>query len=353
MDEGEPRSKGHSTGVSESSLSRRSFFSLVSLIPLVGLAIGVAERQAEKAERKEEKGKWQFVEVVHTRVFAAGPGGGNPCPVVLSADHLSLHEMQALSQKFGLDTVFILTPRSKHADIRLRYFVPQHEMGVSGHATVAAITVARRDGQLKSKLVQVETLNGLFRVTCLENGQQLLVTLEQNRPIFGPPVPPSMVARALGISPQSIVSKTPIESVWVSRPKLLVPLCDSRELNKLQPDFNVMWTLCDAFRVTGLYPFTRNTDKANADVEARQFPLRAGFPEDAATGVAAAALGAYLVKYDHQCSPGTHRIRIAQGYAMGSPSLIEVLIDCKAGKITKTAIRGEAEIIRQERIPLR
>jgi predicted PhzF superfamily epimerase YddE/YHI9 len=26
----------------------------------------------------------------------------------------------------------------KGADIRLRYFVPDHEMGVSGHATIAA-----------------------------------------------------------------------------------------------------------------------------------------------------------------------------------------------------------------------
>ena len=87
--------------------------------------MGVAQRQPGKEERHKE----QFVDVVHTRVFAAGPDGGNPCPVVLSPDRLGVHNMQALSQKFGLDTVFILTPRSKAADIRLCYFVPLHEMG--------------------------------------------------------------------------------------------------------------------------------------------------------------------------------------------------------------------------------
>lgn len=292
--------------------------------------------------------QYPLVEVVHTRVFAARPDGGNPCPVVVSADHLGEHEMQALSKKFGLDTVFILTPRSNDADIRLRYFVPQHEMGVSGHATVAAITVARRDGTLKAERIRVETLNGVFGVACVQHGGQLLVTLEQNRPIFGPAVPPPEIAPALRIGIENVVVGIPVESVSVSRPKLLVPLSDSRVLNELEPDFDALWSVCDAFRVTGVYPFTCNTDKPNTDAEARQFPLRAGFPEDAATGVAAAALGAYLVKYERQCRTGVHHLRIAQGYAMGAPSLIEVIVNCEGGGITRTAIRGQAEIICRE-----
>lgn len=217
---------------------------------------------------------------------------------------------------------------------------------------MAAITVALRDGKLKSERIRVETLNGIFRVTCVKDGQRLLVTLEQNRPALGQAVPASMVALALRIGIEDVVVATPVESVSVSRPKLLVPLRDSRVLDKLEPDFDALSTLCDAFRVTGVYPFTRDTDKANADVEARQFPLRAGFPEDAATGVAAAALGAYLVKYDRQSRTGEHRLRIAQGYAMSAPSLIEALVDCEGANITRTAIRGAAEIIGQERVPL-
>ncbi len=301
-------------------------------------------------QTKEEHRETRFAEVVHTRVFAASPGGGNPCPVVLSADQLDPGEMQALSKKYGLDTVFILAPQSKDADIRLRYFVPQHEMGVSGHATIAAITVAIKERKLKSERVRVETLNGVFAVTCTQSGNHLLVTLEQNRPTFGPSIPLSMVTRALRIRMEDIVSKTPVESVSVSRPKLLVPLSDSSVLDRLQPDFDALWTLCDAFRVTGVYAFTRKTDKTSVDVEARQFPLRAGFPEDAATGVAAAALAAYLVRYDHQCRPGEHILRIAQGYTMRAPSLIEAIVDCRGKTITRTAIRGRAEIMGRERV---
>lgn len=174
--------------------------------------------------------------------------------------------------------------------------------------------------------------------------------LEQNRPAFGPAVSASTVTRALRIRPEDVIANTPVESVSVSRPKLLVPLSNSKVLDSVEPDYEALWALCDAFRVTGVYPFTRNTDKPKANVEARQFPLRAGFPEDAATGVAAAALGAYLVKHDRQCRTGEHCFRVAQGYTMGAPSLIEALVDCDGNEITRTAIRGQAEIIRRERL---
>jgi len=125
------------------------------------------------------------IEVVHTRVFAAGPGGGNPCPVVPFADGLSSTEMQGLARRFGLDTVFVLKPLSKAADIRLRYFVPDHEMGVSGHATIAAITVVLARKPRQSERMKIETVSGLFDVGWLRSKDSYLVTVEQNSPTFG------------------------------------------------------------------------------------------------------------------------------------------------------------------------
>lgn len=129
MGECERHLREPTTVVSESgshTLSRRSLFSFFSLAAVVGFVMDIAKGQTANEHERESRS----VEVVHTRVFAAGPNGGNPCPVVSSADHLDVRAMQALSKKFGLDTVFLLTPQSKDADIRLRYFVPQHEMGV-------------------------------------------------------------------------------------------------------------------------------------------------------------------------------------------------------------------------------
>jgi PhzF family phenazine biosynthesis protein len=290
------------------------------------------------------------VEVVHTSVFRAGANGGNACPIVPYADRLSDNEMQTLARRFGLDTVFILQPQSKTADLRLRYFFPDHEMGISGHATIAAVTVALFNRSTKKKRLWIETVSGLYEISWEEGADGIAVTLEQNQPWFGPTAAPQQVARVLAIPSDLFVAGSPIQCVSVSRAKLLVPLNDWKVLDAMNPDFEALWHLCDELEVTGLYVFTRHTNKEGADVEARQFPLRAGFPEDAAKGVAAAALGAYLATYDHKSRTGHYHFRIAQGYAMGAPSLIEAIVECENGKVTRTAIRGTAHIVRRERI---
>jgi len=134
---------------SESEVSRRSFMGLLALAPMALMSdarMVFGEKPSSHPDR---------IEVVHTRVFAVGPNGGNPCPVIPSADDLTDSQMQALTQRFGLDTAFILRPRARDADIRLRYFVPDHEMGVSGHATIAAITVSQLENALKSDHIRV------------------------------------------------------------------------------------------------------------------------------------------------------------------------------------------------------
>jgi trans-2,3-dihydro-3-hydroxyanthranilate isomerase len=65
--------------------------------------------------------------VVWTTVFAAGPMGGNPCPVVIDAAGLTTEQMQDQTRQFGVETVFVL-PATGDAAARLRYFVPLHEM---------------------------------------------------------------------------------------------------------------------------------------------------------------------------------------------------------------------------------
>jgi PhzF family phenazine biosynthesis protein len=139
------------------------------------------------------------VEVIQTRVFAAGRNGGNPCPVVAVADGLSDGEMQNLARRFSLDTAFILRPRVKDVDIRVRYFVPDHEMGVSGHATIAAITVLLQNKASCPRSLKIATSTGVFEATWIRDGSRYVITLGQNPPIFGSIVEPGLVASVLKI----------------------------------------------------------------------------------------------------------------------------------------------------------
>jgi PhzF family phenazine biosynthesis protein len=278
--------------------------------------------------------------------------------VVLDADDLNDKVMQRLATRFGLDTAFVVKPITSKATMRIRYFVPEREMGVSGHATIAAVTVAIESGRYpgvsrQNGSLTIETSSGAFELEWTRQQQGIAMSLAQNPPSFGPSISLLDVASTLNASIDDIdVSRGPVQSVSVSRPKLLVPMRNWRVLNRLSPDFEALWELCDTHNVTGLYPFARLSDKENVHAEARQFPYRAGFPEDPATGVAAAALGAYLARHDMHCASGHHEFRIAQGFAMGAPSVIDAIVDCSGGAVTATAIRGVASTVRTEAVRL-
>ncbi|MEZ2737170.1 PhzF family phenazine biosynthesis protein, partial [Aneurinibacillus aneurinilyticus] len=79
-------------------------------------------------------------------------------------------------------------------------------------------------------------------------------------------------------------------------------------------------------------------------VQARQFPKRAGYNEDPATGVAASALGAYLTenKVFYPLKDGWNSYKIIQGIAMGRPSIIKSETFIQENKIIRTRVKGNA-----------
>ncbi len=293
------------------------------------------------------------VPVVYTRVFGAALEGGNPCPVVDEADALTTEQMQGLAAQFGVETAFVLSPQHADADLRLRYFVPRHEMEMCVHATVGVVTVLARQQRLTSSTVKIETPLGILPVHWQQEDEDIWVTVEQFPPTFAPERPSGAeVAAVLGIAEEAIDQKVgPIQSVSVSRAKLMVPLVDFRALDSCAPDVEQVGRLCERSQTTGLYPFTLKTRSAERQVEARQFPRQAGYLEDAATGVAAAGLAAYLVRYAVFGAPsdGWQSFTVGQGEAMGQPSLLRAAALVEAGQVTQTRVTGQARLLAEER----
>jgi PhzF family phenazine biosynthesis protein len=264
-----------------------------------------------------------------TTVFADGDGGGNPCPVVFGADTWEPDRMRSLAVRFGHETAFVLPPTAG-ADVRLRYFVPRHEMEMCVHATVASVVLLAGDGRLTRNPAVVETPLGDVRVAWDVATAHAMV--EQFTPRFGEPVVDvAPVLAALGAARTT----GPVMSASTARAKLLVPLADEAALDGLRPDFAAVWALCERLGVTGMYPYAAAA--RGAEVAARQFPLRAGYDEDPATGVAACALGAYLAR---DRPDGWHATTIGQGRAMGCPSVIRAEALVTDGTVTATRVGG-------------
>jgi PhzF family phenazine biosynthesis protein len=276
-----------------------------------------------------------MISVVQTKVFGISSNGGNPCPLVLNSDSLTNEQMQSITAYYGVETAFMLQPESRDALFRLRYFVPNHE--------------------IKQLNGTIETTFGEIAINAQEKEGRLNVIVEQFSPSFSDENPsPSEVAQALKISEEELdLSVGPIQSVSTSRPKMMVPLRNHEILHNLDPDFELLWTLCDRYQTTGFYPFTLITQSSEYDVEARQFPKRAGYNEDPATGVAACALGAYLTYYSRQKQKeGWYEYLIGQGYAMGRPSIIKAASYISKGSITKTRVGGYATILQKENLDI-
>lgn len=260
------------------------------------------------------------------RVFV-GPGGagGNPAAVVLDAAGMSEDEMRWFAAEKGYECGFVqrAAETSAPADFSMRYFVPEHEMEMCGHATVGALWALRRAGLWKADRATFATKSGVVQAFVRHAGagdevieitqpQGRLKAIEREADIVE-------ILRALAIEREQ-VRPLPILNAATSRVKTLVPLKSVDVLDALRPDFSRMKQVCERIGSTGLYPFAIESLPQRV-FHARQFPKASGYQEDPATGIAAAAmlygLRAYgLVGADERV------VTVHQGTAMGSPSII-------------------------------
>lgn len=187
--------------------------------------------------------------VIYTTVFGLWPSGGNRAPVVLEADDLGEERMRGMAAEFGAETGFVLRPYQTDADLRLRFFVPNHEIEMCVHDTIAAVSVLLGRGELSGSATRVETVLGVIPVSWRwEDGKAApLVGVEQFPPAFSEKNPTrAEVAEALRVDEARIDPGVgPIQSVSTSRSKLMVPLTDRETLDGLRPDFERLWALCD------------------------------------------------------------------------------------------------------------
>jgi trans-2,3-dihydro-3-hydroxyanthranilate isomerase len=256
------------------------------------------------------------------RVFPAGPGGGNPAPVVLDADAMSADQMKAIAARYGHESAFVCMPRDAANLVRLRFFVPEHEMEMCGHATLGALWLLRKLGRWTSRVARLETLSGIVDAYYDASAESIYVSQPKGVVrVVDDAAMHAAIREVLHLNAAESGSLG-IVNATTSRTKTLIPVRSVARLHALTPSFDEVRALCDALGSTGLYPFAVNSQQP-LDVHARQFPRSSGYPEDAATGIAAAAMLYGALHYGllaHHAS----EMSVHQGYAMGKPSCIRV-----------------------------
>ena len=86
------------------------------------------------------------------------------------------------------------------------------------------------------------------------------------------------------------------------------------------------------------------TVEPGASFHARMFAPGMGIREDPATGSAAAAFAGVLAA-SGRLADGEHAVAIEQGYEMGRPSLIQLGLVMRGGKLDAASIGGDAVVV--------
>lgn len=282
-------------------------------------------------------------EVFTVRSFSKGHIGGNEAGVVLHADHLKENQMKKIAMLLGYsETAFV--SESTIADFKVRFFTPENEVDLCGHATLAVFHILFNEKIIRTGKFSQETKAGILNVEVKHDGT---IMMNQNLPQFSDVLQKEEIAKSLNIDLTDIRSDLPIQIVSTGLRDILIPIKNLEVLHKLKPDFSQVAAISEKYDTIGYHLFSLDT-LGNACAHTRNFAPLYGIPEESATGTSNGALSCYLFKYKKIDKKLVDNMVIEQGYTMKKPSeiLVELMFD-EIG-ITNVKVGGRAVLIEKK-----
>jgi len=251
--------------------------------------------------------------------FTARPFAGNPAGVCLLSSPLSDDVMQNVAMEMRQAETAFLLPEDD--GWRLRWFTPEVEVDLCGHATLASAHVLFEQGLVApGATARFHTKSGLL--TAEHAGTSILLDF---------PATPAEVFAPLGDALRAL-SISPVYS-GKTRFDLFYEVATEAEVRALKPDYGLL----DQVPYRGVIVTARADAGSSHDFVSRFFAPECGVPEDPVTGSAHCALGPYwqgkLGKAD------------LVGY-QASPRGGTVLVSCHGERVrlagsAVTVVRGE------------
>ena len=206
--------------------------------------------------------------------FTDRPFAGNPAAVCLLESPIDDEVMQNIAQEMNLSETAFLLPEKE--GFNLRWFTPEYEVDLCGHATLASAHMLWETGVLAPDAeARFYSRSGLLTARCLAEGIELNFPAQ---PAQRMPAPPELV-ESLGF--------VPLDTGFNGADYLIV--ADSEEtIRQLTPDFETMRRV----EMRGAIVTAPSSDSF-IDFISRFFAPRAGINEDPVTGSAHCSLGPY------------------------------------------------------------
>ncbi len=264
--------------------------------------------------------------------------GGNPAGVVILNDDRDFPDDQTCIQTAAelrySETVFIKKIQSQEGyqgSFHLRYFTPEKEVELCGHATIAAFSIMSLFGIIDNEGdFRILTLAGDLTVN-VNNG---FVIMEMGAPEYlGTMTEESEIKelyRIMGLTYEDVFAAVDCcqyarllpSIISTGLPDIIMPVASLAELDRIDPDFSALSELSKRFGVIGVHAFTLERRGGAEEVRAhtRNFAPLVGINEEAATGTSNGALTYYL-SLNGLIEDNSESLFV-QGEAMGRPSKV-------------------------------
>jgi PhzF family phenazine biosynthesis protein len=268
--------------------------------------------------------------------FSRNGHGGNPAGVVLTSQLPTTAIMQRIAAEVGYSETAFAAP-IPDGGWRVRYFAPQMEVPFCGHATIAlgaALGAAHGAGQFALALNA-----GAISVAAAPSAAGWSCTL-QSLPTHSRPADDALLGEALLLFGYAVADLDPQITPRLANAgaqHLVIALSTRARLARLHYDLEAGQRFMAGHGLVTVMFIHRESEQL---FHARNAFASGGVLEDPATGAAAAALAGMLrdIGWPHQ-----GQITIVQGEDMGSPSLLEVMLNDEPG--APVQVRGETRPI--------
>lgn len=257
-------------------------------------------------------------------VFTQTRYAGNQLAVFRHAEALSDEEMLKIAQEMNYsETTFIRSDEPTDGGYDVRIFTTVSELPFAGHPTLGTAYVIQQEilGEPEAEVI-LNLKVGQIPVTVQDEG---VLWMQQKSPSFGHEFGAATIAAMLGLEPDEIDSRFPVQSASTGLAFIIVPLTSLHAVRRAKVNLERFKTLIDSvddpLKADALLVFSPETYHKENQLNARVFVDFHGAPEDPATGSANGALAGYLVKHQYFGTPEID-CRVEQGYEINRPSLL-------------------------------
>ncbi len=298
------------------------------------------------------------IRVQQIDAFTQQPFQGNPAGVVIDADTLTDREMQLIAREINAsETAFVVHSDHDLADLRLRWFTPQQEVKLCGHATIAAFHALAAEGRYYLEVGEEQS----FMVETRSGTLQVDVDWHERLPFikFSLPIPSfneytgnlDFLANSLNVTTDQMDNDF---NPLIDHNGYLYFMVQSQEaLSSIHPKREALLQLKQKHEVLAIAAGTLDTDPSGPDWALRFFAPALGVPEDPVTGSANGPMACYLLEHQKVKFEEGELVLIGrQGHFMDREGVVHTLLRGYEQQVNELKIAGSAVTVMDGNISL-